>query len=135
MNQLQNIKKILEEKQCQIVWQRGEEIEISRKHGIQFLLESVDQGKEGGWIADKVVGKAAAFLMVTLKVQQVFAQVISAPAAAVFQEYHIPFSYQTMTDHIINRAGDGMCPMEKKVWEAKTPAQALSLLRESCPTS
>lgn len=135
MNQLQEVKTVLQQQQCQIAWKREEKIEISRQRGIKFLLESVDQEKRGGWIADKVVGKAAAFLMIALEVQEVFAQVISKPAADVFQEYHIPFSYQTMTDYIVNRAGDGMCPMEQKVWDAKTPAQALALLRESVSAS
>lgn len=135
MNQLQEVKTVLLQQQCQIAWKREDEIEISRQRGIKFLLESVDQEKRGGWIADKVVGKAAAFLIIALEVQEVFAQVISKPAADVLQEYHIPFSYQTMTDYIVNRAGDGMCPMEQKVWDAKTPAQALALLRESVSAS
>lgn len=135
MKEIEQVKQQLEEQQCQIVWQRGEETILSRKRGIQFLLEAVEQGQQGGFIADKVVGKAAAFLMVILHIQGVYANVISSPAAAVLEEFKIPFCYHTMTKYIINRRGDDMCPMEQKVWNAKTPAQALSLLRESSHSS
>ncbi len=65
-------------------------------------------------IADKVVGKGAAALMVKGGVAQVYADVISAPALALLQEQGIAVSYAKVVEGIRNRAGTDMCPVEKR---------------------
>jgi iron complex outermembrane receptor protein len=42
----------------------------------------------------------------------VYADVISHPALALLQEHGIEVSYREMTDRIVNRRGDGLCPVE-----------------------
>ena len=68
----------------------------------------------GSSIADKVVGKGAAALMVIGGVAKVYADVISAPALALLKESGVAVSYAEVVEGIRNRAGTDMCPVEKR---------------------
>ena len=81
--------------------------------------------------ADRVVGKAAAFLYCLLKVSCVYAGVISEPALQVLQAQGIPVFYSTLVPAIKNRTGDGFCPMETAVWDLKDPKKAPDTIRET----
>lgn len=64
-------------------------------------------------VADKVVGKGAAALMTLGGVREVYAEVISRPALALLQEAGVPVRHGRAVEHIINRKGDGLCPVEE----------------------
>lgn len=106
----------------------GSEILISTKRGVKPLLDWIDEGKKltGYSAADRVVGKAAAFLYVLLGVDRVWAQVMSGKAAEVLRAYGIDASCDTEVEKIENRTRDGFCPMETAVWDINDPVQAKS---------
>ena len=81
--------------------------------------------------ADKVVGKAAAFLYVRLGVTHVYAPVMSEPARAVLTAHGIEAAWDTCPPAIRNRAGDGYCPMERAVWDLTDPAEAEKAVRRT----
>lgn len=66
----------------------------------------------GARIADKVVGKGAAALMAIGGVSEVYARVISSPALRLLEEHGIAVTFGREVPNIINRAGDGVCPVE-----------------------
>ena len=74
----------------------------------------------GTAIADKVVGKGAAALMVWAGVGEVYADVISRPALDLLKDNGIQVAYATLVPHIINRAGTGMCPLETRCMPCST---------------
>lgn len=76
--------------------------------------------------ADKVVGKAAAFFYVLLKVERLYAAVISKHALEVLEFYGVPVEYGELVDAIKNRKGDGFCPMETAVLEINEPDEAVA---------
>lgn len=76
------------------------------------LCQSSERFLNGARIADKVVGKGAAALMVHGGVREVYAEVISKSALALLQEHGVPTTCRTVTDHIVNRQGNGVCPVE-----------------------
>ena len=76
------------------------------------LCQGEEQFLRGAHIADKVVGKGAAALMIYGGACEVYADVISHPALALLQEHGIGVSYREPTDRIVNRRGDGLCPVE-----------------------
>jgi hypothetical protein len=110
---------------------KGEKTYTSTENGIKPLLDWLDSGLDlqGFSAADKVAGKAAAFLYVRLGVKEVYADVMSEAAAAVFAEYNIEAKAGTSVKNIINRAGTGNCPMEEAVKDVADPVQAESVLR------
>ena len=105
---------------------RDEEIFSSTARGVAPLLQWLDKGKDfhGFSCADKVVGKAAAFLYVLLGVKEVYANVVSESAEKVFLQYNVPLFYQTKVPAIRNRTNTGFCPMEQSVLSIDDPLEA-----------
>ncbi len=65
--------------------------------------------------ADKVVGRATAFLYILLGVKSVFAGVISRSALDLLILYGVDVQYKILAEHIVNRQGNGICPFEETV--------------------
>lgn len=86
-----------------------------RERGVKDLFRILNESPEvlkGAFVADKVVGKGAAVLMVKGGVARVYTDVISRPALETFRRYGVETAYGTLADNIINRRGDGICPVE-----------------------
>ena len=81
--------------------------------------------------ADKIVGRAAAFLYVLLGVKEVYAEVLSEKARPVFDRYGITVFSGTETEEIINRDKTGICPMEKAVENTENPEEARRKIEET----
>lgn len=80
--------------------------------------------------ADKVVGKATAFLYILLGVKAVYAGVISRSALQVLSTHKIMTQYGELVDNIINRQGDGICPFESSVLHIEDPIAAYNAIRK-----
>lgn len=85
---------------------------------------------QGASVADKIVGKGAAALMALGGVADVTTDVISAPALSLLEECGIKVSYTKVVANIINRKGDGICPVEHLCSECNTPAECLPLIEQ-----
>lgn len=112
--------------------QTGEEFH-SMKHGIAPIMEQLaldDNVFENATVGDKVIGKAAALLLIKANIKELFANVISEHALQVLDQYKIPVQYVEKVPYIRNRAGDGMCPMENTVLTTNDPDEAYVLLKE-----
>lgn len=104
---------------------------FSTDRGVKPLLNWLDSGIDmrGFSAADKVVGRATAFLYCLLGVTAVHANVMSRPAAQVLQENGISAHWGTLVDGIINRRGTGPCPFEAAVMDIQDPDEALTAIR------
>ena len=76
------------------------------------LCQDDEHFLQGALIADKVIGKGAAALMIYGGVSEVYADVISYPALDLLKTYGISSNYRELTERILNRRGDGLCPVE-----------------------
>ena len=109
----------------------GEDVIITdKRRGVRPLLDLVENRTDvrGFSAADKVVGKAAAYLYCLLGIESLFANVISQPALDVLQRNGIPVEYNQLVPAIKNRTGDGFCPMESAVWDIDDPNEALTAI-------
>lgn len=124
-------KEILNEGAYTLVFCDGQNIITSEKRGVKPLLDLLDSEKDYSryCAADKVVGRAAAYLYVLLGVNEVCALTMSEGARTVFEKYGIIYFYDTLTQNIINRKGDGLCPMEEATKDATEPRDALWKIR------
>ena len=124
---------ILNEGSYTCVLRRGDITLTDDRRGIRPLMELLesDQDVAGFSAADRVVGKAAAFLYCLLGVRSVYAKVISTPALQVLQSCGIDTYYDTQVNAIRNRTGDGFCPMETAVWNLNDPEKAPDAIREA----
>lgn len=132
MKNLAELKRLLEAENFTCVLSDGKEVISFRERGVKPLVELVESGKNfrGYFAADKAVGKAAALLYVLLGVSALYAGVISEPAAEVCRQNKIEFLYGTLTPRILNRRGDGICPMEQAVEEISDPQTAFFAVKE-----
>lgn len=115
------------------VLKKGDSVLSSEKTGIAPILQWIGDGMDlnGYEAADKIVGKAAAMLFVKAGVKEVYGEVMSEPARLFLKSRGIPYSYSTLTDRIINRAGNDMCPMEKTVLHIDDVEEAYAALKET----
>ncbi len=123
-------RELLEENGYTCVVCRETQIHATRDRGVKPLLTWLEQGLQlqGFSAADRVVGRATAFLYVLLSVDAVFAQVMSRPAAAVLKDHGIEVHSGTLVEGIVNRQGDGPCPFEAAVLSIQDPVQALAAI-------
>lgn len=84
----------------------------------------------GAIVYDKVVGRAAALLLVYGGVKKILANVISRNALVLLQRGGARIEYKKIVKNILNRAGDDLCPMEKLSRE-KTAQQFYRILKGS----
>ena len=108
----------------------GVAVYTSTRRGVKPLVDFLqsETNFSGFFAADKVVGRATAYLYVLLGIKELYAQVISQPAAAVLQTYGIAVRYDTLVPNIINRAGDGICPFEAAVMDITDPQSAYTAI-------
>ena len=105
---------------------------VSDHRGVRPLVDWLDSGLDlrGFSAADKVVGRATAFLYVLLGVRAVHALVMSTPAREVLEAASIPAFCDREVSGIINRRGDGPCPFENAVLGITDPDVALTAIRK-----
>ena len=131
MLDLEKARSLLEKENYTCVICRGDDVITDRRRGIRPLMELLESGKDlhGYSAADKVVGKAAAFLYCLLGVKALHAGVLSVPARDVLVSAGISVEWGSLVPAIRNRAGDGFCPMETAVWDLTDPALAPDAIR------
>lgn len=101
--------------------------------GVKPLLQqiSLPEMMQGAFVCDRVIGKAAALLMVYGGACEVYTRVISVHAQKVFESYGIKCNADKVVEYIINRSGDGMCPMEQLCLDIDLPEDAyVALLKK-----
>lgn len=127
MNSIETARRILDSSECTCVFCNGDTILTDNRRGVRPLLDLLEQKKDMADFAaaDKVVGKAAAYLYCLLGVKTLYAAVISQPALSVLEQYGIEISYSKLVSSIQNRTQTGPCPMEYAVWNIPTPEEAL----------
>jgi len=95
----------------------GKVIFTSGSYGVSGIIEALGTlGKDisGASAADAVVGKAVALLFGFAGISDVYGGIMSGEAARTFEKAGIGFSYDTMVPRILNKRGDGPCPLEEK---------------------
>ena len=94
----------------------GEEYH-STLRGVRPLIDLLGLGKDLSAFsaADKTVGLGAAHLYVLLGVRSVWARVMSSSAKSLLEEHGIDAFCDELVPYIINREGNGRCPVESAV--------------------
>ncbi|MBR2337762.1 MAG: DUF1893 domain-containing protein [Clostridia bacterium] len=131
-NQTEKAKKLLSDECYTCAFLKDEKQFFSKERGVKPLLQIIDEKKDFSdfFVADKVVGKAAALLYVTIKIKEIFAFVISEPAIEILQKNGISVFYENLVPRIENRQKDGFCPMEESVLNCNSPKEAYFLIKE-----
>lgn len=125
-------REILERDGYTCVLARDGVVHTCQERGVKPLYHWLTEGLDvrGFSAADKVVGRATAFLYCLLGVSAVHSRIMSTAAKEVLQAHGIATSCNEEVGAIINRRGDGPCPFEAAVWEIRDEQQALIAIRE-----
>ena len=118
---------LLKENHTIVIYKSDASVVVSNDRGVAPLLKLLNEDAsqlQGSIVVDKVIGKAAALLMVYAGVKEVYTPTISKPAVVVFENHNVKISYDKIVDRIINRKGDGLCPMETLCIDIDDPKEA-----------
>ena len=124
--------KLLYKRQASFVLRKGKTTVIETEAGLGPLFSVLKKGENfsGFCVADKIVGKAAAFLYVRLGVREVYAPIMSDAAIYTLARHGIyPICERSVVD-IMNQDGTNLCPIEKLVEELCDVNQAVSVLEQ-----
>lgn len=123
----------LDAEQCSCVIYNEGETRLFWERGVQDLyrlLKTEPDFLQGAFIADKVIGKAAAALMALGGVDEVFARVISSPARELLERSGIKVDCLSEVPHIINRTRTGWCPLETRCFRMHTAEECLQQIED-----
>lgn len=112
---------------------RGSEILYTASgRGVKPLMWLVDNAPEllrGALVSDKIIGKAAAMLLIAGGAGAVYGEAMSAAAVETLSRHGVPHAYGTLVPVIRDRTGGGVCPIEASVLGEDEPANAVRNIR------
>lgn len=92
------------------------------------LLTLEPEALKGAMIADKVVGKGAAALMIAGGAAWVYTDIVSHAAMELFRKSYVEVEFKELVPNIINRSGDDICPVEKLCRHCESAEECLPLI-------
>jgi len=109
---------------------KEDDLVLSEGKGIAFIAFLAHQKRKfcDYSVADKIVGKAAALVYTLIGVKEIYATVMTIDAKDVLARAGIEATYGQLVNEIINRKGDGICPMEEAVAEISDAEVALDAI-------
>ncbi len=125
-----NLKGLLNEKGYSIVASNGYS---SFERGIRPIMTALNEDLhffEGLSVADKIIGKASAMLLCLSGVKEVYTPTLSRTGKEVFDRYGVVYECDELTEMIVNRKGDGMCPMELTIKDIDDLNEAYEALKK-----
>lgn len=130
---LEKAKALLKNGGYTCVFYNGEDFITDNERGVRPLLSLIEKGRSlyGYSAADKVVGKAAAFLYILLGVKEIYADVMTKDAESVLKKSGINIFGEQTADIIINRAKTGRCPMDSAVSDIDSPDEGLIVIKSA----
>lgn len=124
------VKAINEDKAACLIIKNGKVIKALEGRGVSPIIQAGEIGiLDGAVVVDKVVGKAAAMVMTNGKIKACHAVTVSRHALDWFNEKGVDVEYDNCVDYIVNRSGDGMCPMESTVLELTDDSDIIGVLK------
>jgi len=113
---------------------RGEEVvHTADGRGVAPLLAlyKEDIGKlAGSSVVDRIIGKAAAMILVLAGVRSVYGDVMSLAAQTYLSARGIPFGYGQSVERILAQNGTDLCPIESSVLAIDDPAAGLAAITQ-----
>lgn len=103
-----------------------------KKGGIKPALEFFLLGKKrtkGTSVADRIIGKGAAMILSLCCCKELYGGVISLDALASLKKAGQIVQWKTVVPYIINRKGDGRCPVEKLLLNTEDPREGLDIIK------
>lgn len=128
---MKDIIKLLHQGGYSCVVKNNDEIRTFTNRGVKDLYDLYSNDAcflAGAVVVDKVVGKAAAALMILGKVAEIYTDLISQPALTLLHNNDIKVTFLNKTEVILNRDKSGWCPLETLSHNENSPQKILALI-------
>ena len=116
-----------------MIYKNDELIFESNLKGIRPHLKAIDEvgdSLKDTLMVDKILGRAAAFLVIYSGAREAIAAVVSTPGRQVLDKYGLKFSYREEVPHIKLENGVIYCPFEQMVQDIEDPVEAYRAIVE-----
>ena len=116
-----------------MIYKKGELFYESDLKGIRPHLKAINElgsELEGTLMVDKILGRAAAFLVIYSKAGEAISAVLSTPGKQVLDKYGLKYSYREEVPHIKLENGVIYCPFERMVQGIDDPDEAYRAIVE-----
>ncbi len=134
MDDISLAKKLLIERELSlIIIRNGKLLFQSKEKGLHPLLRVIEDKKEkieGGSLADKIIGRAAAMLIVYGGIREVYTPLLSNSASPILEEAGINCQFEKSVPAILNEDKTQICPMEKLSQRFTSPCELFEALKE-----
>ena len=131
---VEKARKMITEGKAECVVIRGGRLYPWNGRGVSPLLEFHDHREpgflKGATVVDKVIGRAAAAIIVSGGAVRVHGEVMSEDGKTYLEGRGIQVTYGTLVPRILNMDRSDLCPLEKSVEGIDDPEQALTALRK-----
>ncbi len=133
MQDLEIAKKQLYDKQLTLVIVKNGQVffqtDSHRISGFIGAIEKFDTDLNGASVADRVAGKALALLCVYAGIHEVYAEVLSRKAKAVFEENKVPCEWKQLVDNVLDLNKTDTCPFEKAAAGISDPKDSYAVFK------
>lgn len=130
---MENLIRLLHVNACSCVIAHKNQIRTFTGRGVADLYDLFQNNTSflcGSLVADKVIGKAAAALMILGEVKQVYADIISQPALTLLEESGLSVQFGKIVPFIENRDKTGWCPLESASYELNSPKEIFLVIQD-----
>lgn len=130
---MKNLVDILHTGGYSCVIKNREEVRTYTQRGVADLYDlylSDPSFIKGATVADKVIGKGAAALMILGRFRAVYADIISTPALVLLRGAGVEVTFVQEVPHIINRNKTGWCPLETACMNLKSVEEMYPVIRD-----
>lgn len=100
--------------------------------GVSPLLSFFEKSPEkmaGAIVVDKVIGRAAAAIVISGKAKAAHAELMSEDGAEFLRQHGVVVGYAKLVPRILNQKRDGLCPLEQSVLGIEDARQAVVALK------
>ncbi|MDR0957883.1 MAG: DUF1893 domain-containing protein [Clostridiales bacterium] len=112
-----------------VVVRNGQNIYVASGHGVSPLLKlyQTEPDKfQDSFVADKIIGKAAAAIIIMGGASEVYGDVMSIAAHEYLALHNVHATYGEIAEVIHNKNENGICPIERSVLDVKEPYKCLT---------
>jgi ferredoxin len=109
------------------------EVTTYRQSGVQDLYDLLSDGGDklkGALVADKIIGRGAAAMMVLGGVKAVNTHTISTPALQMLRNGGVKVYFDTEVDYIENRRKTGQCPLDSRLQNLTAPKECWPVIQQ-----
>ena len=128
---IESIKGLLEDSTLVVI--KGGAVSRFSRRGVADLLWILDNDADllrGASVAVKIIGKAAASLMIMGGVSNVYTPKITVAALQMLQAAEIGVEYDSTIEFVENRTHTGRCPLDTLCADMSEPSEMAAAIRD-----